>query len=82
MHPSSRADSAALTLVRAATSTVARSLTVGGATGYPAKTIVENALMSHDHTTLVAAVAAEPVETLSGPAPFTVFAPTDAAFAR
>ncbi len=47
------------------------------------KTIVENAIASKDHTTLVAAVkAAELVETLSGKGPFTVFAPTNAAFAK
>lgn len=56
---------------------------VGGAPMYPNKTIVENASNSGDHTTLVAAVtAAGLVETLSGPGPFTVFAPTDAAFAK
>lgn len=56
---------------------------VGGAAMYPAKTIVENAVNSPDHTTLVAAVkAAGLVDTLSGPGPFTVFAPTDTAFAR
>ncbi|EJL29296.1 fasciclin domain-containing protein [Novosphingobium sp. AP12] len=56
---------------------------VGGAEMYPTKTIVENAMNSKDHTTLVAAVkAAGLVETLSGPGPFTVFAPTNAAFAK
>jgi uncharacterized surface protein with fasciclin (FAS1) repeats len=57
-------------------------VTVGGAAMYPTKTIVENAVNSPIHTTLVAAVtAAGLVETLSGPGPFTVFAPTDEAFA-
>lgn len=56
---------------------------VGGAAMYPTKTIVENAVQSKDHTTLVAAVkAAGLVETLSGPGPFTVFAPTNSAFAK
>ena len=50
---------------------------------YPSKNIIENAVNSKDHTTLVAAVkAAGLVETLSGKGPFTVFAPTDAAFAK
>ncbi|WP_407049399.1 fasciclin domain-containing protein [Methyloraptor flagellatus] len=56
---------------------------VGGAPMYPSKTIVENAVNSKDHTTLVAAVkAAGLVDTLSGAGPFTVFAPTNAAFAK
>lgn len=55
---------------------------VGGAPMYADKTIVENAVNSADHTTLVAAVqAAGLVETLQGKGPFTVFAPTNAAFA-
>ncbi len=54
---------------------------VGGAAMYPSKTIVENAMNSKDHTTLVAAVkAAGLVDTLSGAGPFTVFAPTNEAF--
>jgi uncharacterized surface protein with fasciclin (FAS1) repeats len=54
---------------------------VGGAAMYPTKTIVENAVNSKDHTTLVAAVkAAGLVDTLSSPGPFTVFAPTNEAF--
>ena len=56
---------------------------VGGAAMYPTKTIVENAVNSPDHTTLVAAVkAAGLVDTLSGTGPFTVFAPTNNAFAQ
>jgi len=55
---------------------------VGGATMYPTKNIIENAVNSNDHTTLVAAVkAAGLVETLQGKGPFTVFAPTNEAFA-
>jgi len=54
---------------------------VGGAAMYPAKDIVDNAVNSKDHTTLVAAVkAAGLVETLKSAGPFTVFAPTNAAF--
>lgn len=60
-----------------------RTVTVGGAPMYPSKNIIENAVNSKDHTTLVAAVkAAGLVETLSGAGPFTVFAPTDKAFAK
>ena len=56
---------------------------VGGAPMYPSKNIVQNAVNSKDHTTLVAAVtAAGLVDTLSGPGPFTVFAPTNEAFAK
>src|SRR5262249_56905352 len=55
---------------------------VGGAPMYPTKNIIENAVNSKDHTTLVAAVkAAGLVDTLSGPGPFMVFAPTNEAFA-
>jgi uncharacterized surface protein with fasciclin (FAS1) repeats len=55
---------------------------VGGAAMFPTKNIVENAVNSKDHTTLVAAVkAAGLVQTLEGAGPFTVFAPTNAAFA-
>ena len=56
---------------------------VGGAAMYPTKNIVQNAVNSKDHTTLVAAVkAAGLVDTLSSKGPFTVFAPTNAAFAK
>ncbi len=56
---------------------------VGGAAMYSSKNIVENAVNSKDHTTLVAAVkAAGLVDTLSSPGPFTVFAPTNEAFAK
>ena len=56
---------------------------VGGAAMYPTKNIVENAVNSKDHTTLVAAVkAAGLVDILEGPGPFTVFAPTNEAFAK
>ena len=56
---------------------------VGGAAMYPSRTIVANAVNSPDHTTLVAAVkAAGLVDTLSGAGPFTVFAPTNGAFAK
>ena len=58
-----------------------RTVMVGGAPMYPSKNIVENAVNSKDHTTLVAAVkAAGLVETLQSAGPFTVFAPTNKAF--
>ena len=57
-------------------------VTVGGAPMYPSKDIIDNAVNSKDHTTLVAAVkAAGLVDTLKSAGPFTVFAPTNAAFA-
>ncbi|MFZ6023869.1 MAG: fasciclin domain-containing protein [Bacteroidota bacterium] len=60
-----------------------KTVEVGGAPMYPSKNIVENAVNSKDHTTLVAAVkAAGLVETLQGAGPFTVFAPTNAAFGK
>ena len=62
--------------------TAAASVMVGGAPMLPTKDIIDNAVNSKDHTTLVAAVkAAGLVETLKGAGPFTVFAPTNAAFA-
>src|SRR5450432_336448 len=58
-----------------------KTVMVGGAAMYPSKNIIQNAVNSKDHTTLVAAVkAAGLVETLEGPGPFTVFAPTNEAF--
>jgi len=60
-----------------------KTVNVGGAPMYPSKNIIQNAVNSKDHTTLVAAVkAAGLVDTLSGPGPFTVFAPTNEAFAK
>ena len=60
-----------------------KTVTVGGAPMYPSKNIIQNAVNSKDHTTLVAAVkAAGLVDTLEGAGPFTVFAPTNAAFAK
>src|ERR1700759_1337798 len=59
------------------------SVTVGGAAMSPSKNIIENAMNSKDHTTLVAAVkAACLVDTLSCPGPFTVFTPTNESFAK
>src|ERR1700683_4212488 len=58
-----------------------KTVTVGGAPMYPSENILHNAVNSKDHTTLVAAVKAGGlVDTLSGPGPFTVFAPTNDAF--
>ena len=68
-------------VVQAATTTAPDTVMVGGAPMYPSKNIVENAVNSKDHTTLVAAVkAAGLVDTLASPGPFTVFAPTNEAF--
>ena len=81
----------AIALVAGTTSSFAQSkmmsnektVMVGGAEMYPSKNIVENAVNSKDHTTLVAAVkAADLVATLQGDGPFTVFAPTNAAFEK
>ena len=75
----------AVTAAAVATPSLAQEKTimVGGAPMYPSKNIIQNAVNSKDHTTLVAAVkAAGLVETLQGPGPFTVFAPTNAAFEK
>ena len=74
---------AAAALLASTTLAFAENPMVGGAAMYEDKTIVENAVNSADHTTLVAAVqAAGLVETLNGEGPFTVFAPTNEAFAK
>jgi len=82
----SGAAAAGLTLAAlAASPTFAKEMTVtvGGAPMFPSKNIIQNAVNSKDHTTLVAAVkAADLVDTLSGKGPFTVFAPTNEAFAK
>jgi uncharacterized surface protein with fasciclin (FAS1) repeats len=78
----------ALPLVFAAVSATAqmsaeKTVMVGGAAMYPSRDIIQNAVNSKDHTTLVAAVkAAVLVDTLESPGPFTVFAPTNEAFAK
>jgi uncharacterized surface protein with fasciclin (FAS1) repeats len=67
----------------AASASTRGSVMVGGAAMYPNRNIIQNAVNSRDHTTLVAAVqAAGLADTLSGAGPFTVFAPTNAAFDR
>jgi uncharacterized surface protein with fasciclin (FAS1) repeats len=74
--------SLALCAVAATIARAENTVTVGGEKMYPSKNIIENAVKSADHTTLVAAVkAAGLVETLQGKGPFTVFAPTNEAFA-
>jgi uncharacterized surface protein with fasciclin (FAS1) repeats len=76
-------DDAAGASASASASASANVPTVGGAPMYPNRNIVQNAVNSRDHTTLVQAVqAAGLVDTLSGAGPFTVFAPTNAAFAK
>ena len=70
-----------LAFVVSGASAAEKTVMVGGAAMYPSKTIVDNAVNSKDHTTLVAAVqAAGLVDTLKSPGPFTVFAPTNEAF--
>lgn len=74
---------AAVSLLLSVMAYAQKPVTVGGAPMYATKNIIENAVNSKDHTTLVAAVkAAGLVETLSGTGPFTVFAPTNAAFEK
>ena len=88
MTPLFRFGLAALALSTAATPVLAKTMMaknpmVGGSAMYSTKNIVENAVNSKDHTTLVAAVkAAGLVDTLMSAGPFTVFAPTNAAFAK
>ncbi len=73
----------ALVTLASASSLRAENPMVGGAPMLPTKDIVDNAVNSKDHTTLVAAVkAAGLVDTLKGKGPFTVFAPTNAAFSK
>ncbi len=72
-----------ITLSLGISSNAQKSVIVGGAPMYPTKNIIENAVNSKDHTTLVAAVkAGDLVSVLSGKGPFTVFAPTNAAFEK
>lgn len=79
---SSMGDTTAVDTTMADTTMAETGVMVGGAMMVPSKNIVENAMGSSDHTTLVAAVKqAGLVETLSGAGPFTVFAPTNEAFA-
>lgn len=71
----------ALVTMLSSTASAQKPVTVGGAPMFPNKNIIENAVNSQDHTTLVAAVkAAGLVETLQGNGPFTVFAPVNSAF--
>lgn len=74
---------ASISLLSSGINAQEKTVMVGGAAMYPSKNIVENAVNSKDHTTLVAAVkAAGLVETLQSAGPFTVFAPTNEAFAK
>jgi uncharacterized surface protein with fasciclin (FAS1) repeats len=78
-----RVSVAALMAGLCAVGAAAKNPMVGGQEMFPTRNIVENAMNSADHTTLVAAVkAAGLVETLQGAGPFTVFAPVNAAFAK
>jgi uncharacterized surface protein with fasciclin (FAS1) repeats len=73
----------AIVAMTATTGYAAKNPVVGGKEMFPNKNIVENAVNSADHTTLVAAVkAAGLVDTLMSPGPFTVFAPTNTAFSK
>src|SRR5271170_3552723 len=72
-----------MTLIAASAIFAATDPMVGGHEMFPTKNIIQNAMNSNDHTTLVAAVkAAGLVDTLQGTGPFTVFAPTNEAFAK
>lgn len=72
-----------ITIAAACVALAAKNPMVGGQEMFPTRNIVQNAVNSADHTTLVAAVkAAGLVDTLQGPGPFTVFAPTNAAFSK
>ena len=83
MGASALAVAFSLAPIAATPSFAEKTVTVGGAPMFPSKNIIENAVNSKDHTTLVAAVkAAGLVDTLSGKGPFTVFAPTNAAFEK
>src|SRR3569832_336933 len=85
IHAAALAATMALALGAAASTSFAaeKTVTVGGAPMYPSKNIVQNAVNSKDHTTLVAAVkAAGLVPTLESKGPFTVFAPTNEAFKK
>ncbi len=83
MGASALAIAFSLAPIAATPSFAEKTVEVGGSPMFPSKNIIENAVKSKDHTTLVAAVkAAGLVETLSGRGPFTVFAPTNAAFEK
>jgi uncharacterized surface protein with fasciclin (FAS1) repeats len=74
---------AAVSATAQISTTTEKTMMVGGAAMYPSRDIIQNAVNSKDHTTLVAAVkAAALIDTLESPGPFTVFAPTNEAFAK